>query len=312
MPVVDVRDLRKTYRLSRGRHVEALRGLSLAVEEGEVFGLLGQNGAGKSTLVRCLLSLCRPTGGQAFLFGQPASRPELRRRVGYLPEDHRFPDYHTAESALVFYANLVGLGGREATRRVEEVLRRVGLHDRRREKVRVFSKGMRQRLALAHAILHRPKLLFLDEPTDGVDPVGRKEIRDLLLALRAEGTTVFVNSHILSEVEEVCTRVLILHEGRKVREGTVADLTRQAREYDVAVAGDPARAMEVLGGKFRGLARADHGLVLMIDREEDVDRAVDLLRAAGIGLRALAPRRHSLEEIFLHAVAAPRAPGGVA
>lgn len=312
MPVVEVRNLSKTYRIAGGRHVEALRGLSLAVEEGEVFGLLGQNGAGKSTLVRCLLSLCRPTGGEAFLFGEPASRTDLRRRVGYLPEDHHFPEYHSAESALVFYANLLGIGGRAARVRVAEVLRLVGLADRARDKIRTFSKGMRQRLALAHAVLQRPKLLFLDEPTDGVDPVGRKEIKDLLLSLRAEGTTIFLNSHILSEVESVCTRVLILHEGRKVGEGTIADLTRESREYDVVVRGDTDRAMEVLGGKFRGLRRDDHGFVLMVDHDEDVDRAVDLLRGAGIGLRALAPRRDSLEEIFLRAVARNAPPGGAA
>ena len=312
MPVVEVRDLSKTYRIARGRHVEALRGLTLRVEEGEVFGLLGQNGAGKSTLVRCLLSLCRPTSGQAFLFGEPASRPDLRQRVGYLPEDHRFPDYHTARSALVFFANLLGLGGAAARKRVDEVLQLVGLSDRAKEKVRNFSKGMRQRLALAHAILHRPKLLFLDEPTDGVDPVGRIWVRDLVLSLRTEGTTVFLNSHILSEVERICSRVLILHEGRAVQEGTIAALTSEASQYDLAVAGDPGRAMEVLGGRFRGLTRTDQGVVLTVDREEDVDRAVDLLRGASIGVRSLLRRRHTLEEIFLHAVTEARPPGGAA
>ncbi len=312
MPVVEVRDLRKTYRIARGRPVEALRGLTLTVEEGEVFGLLGQNGAGKSTLVRCLLSLCHPTSGQAFLFGEPASRPELRQRVGYLPEDHRFPDYHTAESALVFFANLLGLGGRAARGRVAEVLQLVGLSDRARDKVRTYSKGMRQRLALAHAILHRPKLLFLDEPTDGVDPVWRKAIRDLVLSLKEQGTTIFLNSHILSEVEMICSRVLILHEGRALQGGSIADLTSEAREYDLAVSGDPGRAMEVLGGKFRGLARAEHGVALLVDRQEDVDRAVDLLRAAGLGVRSLVPRRRTLEEIFLHAVTEARPPGGAA
>jgi len=300
MPVVDVRHLTKSFCLGQGRRVEALRGLSLQVNEGEIFGLLGQNGAGKSTLVRCLLSLCRPSAGEAFLFGQPAHRPELRRSIGYLPEDHRFPEHHSAASGLLFFAHLSGLHGADARRRVAESLSLVGLSDWAGAKARELSKGLRPRLAFAQAILHRPKLLFLDEPTDGLDPLGRLTMREVLGNLRAQGTTVFLNSHILAEVEMTCDRVLILHQGRALREGTIEGLTREAREYALAVAGDPARAMEVLGGKFRGLSRADQAIHLLVDGDEDVDRAVDLLRAAGIGIRSL--RKKTLEEVYLAAI----------
>ena len=207
-------------RYGRGaKAVDALRGASLAVRDGEIFGLLGRNGAGKTTLVKILLDIVRPSAGGASLLGRPVRDPGARHEVGYLPEDHRFAEYQTAESALDFYAMLSGVPRSLRRRRVPELLAMVGLGKDARRKIRGFSKGMKQRLGLAQALLHEPRVLLLDEPTDGVDPVGRAEIRDVLLQLKNEKRTVFLNSHLLSEVERLCDRVAILERGQVVREG---------------------------------------------------------------------------------------------
>ena len=207
--------------------IHALKGVSLTVQRGEIFGLLGQNGAGKTTLIKILLGITKKTDGQA-LATRPAGRrrPRFASRVGYLPEDHRFPDYHTGASLLDFYGALLGVPAGVRRQRIPEVLETVGLKGRMHYKIRTYSKGMKQRVGIAQALLHEPDVIFLDEPTDGVDPVGRREIRDLMQALKAEGKTIFLNSHLLSEVEQICDRVAILDRGHLVREGDIATLTK--------------------------------------------------------------------------------------
>src|SRR5262245_40748154 len=231
MPVIETRALRKHY----GR-IEALRGVTLTVEPGEIFGLLGQNGAGKTTLIKVLLGIAWKTEGEAFVLGEPSGAVGVRQRVGYLPEDHRFPDYHSGWSLMNFYGKLMGLGPRLRRRRAAELLELVGLKDRMYSKVRTFSKGMKQRLGVAQAILHDPDVIFLDEPTDGVDPVGRREIRAIIKRLRNEGKTIFLNSHLLGEVELICDRVAIMQQGEIVRDGTVESLTRVTGLYVVGLA----------------------------------------------------------------------------
>ena len=190
--------------------IHALNGVSLTVQRGEIFGLLGQNGAGKTTLIKILLGITKKTDGQALLLDHPAGTASVRRRVGYLPEDHRFPDYHTGASLLNFYGALLGVPAGVRRKRIPEVLETVGLKGRMHYKIRTYSKGMKQRVGIAQALLHEPDVIFLDEPTDGVDPVGRREIRDLMQSLKEEGKTIFLNSHLLSEVEQICDRVAIL------------------------------------------------------------------------------------------------------
>jgi len=214
--VVETRNLSKQY----GR-IEALKGVTLTVRKGEIFGLLGQNGAGKTTMVKILLGITRATMGEASLLGEPVGTPRVRRHIGYLPEDHRFPDYHTGYSLLDFYGALLEVPAADRKRRIEENLDMVGLKNRMHYKVRTYSKGMKQRLGIAQALFHEPDVIFLDEPTDGVDPLGRKQIRDLLLSLKNEGRTIFLNSHLLGEVELICDRVIILHNGEILRQGAI-------------------------------------------------------------------------------------------
>src|SRR5947209_8089220 len=229
--VIETHDLWKTY----GR-IQALKGVSIRVEKGQIYGLLGQNGAGKTTLIKILLGIVRRTDGEAALFGEPAGTAAVRRRVGYLPEDHRFPEYHTGYSLMEFYGSLYGVPGNDRRRKIPETLELVGIAGRMNSKIRTYSKGMKQRLGIAQALLHDPELIMLDEPTDGVDPLGRREIRELMIRLKERGHTIFLNSHLLGEVELICDRVAILQQGLLIREGTIGELTRQKGRYEIALA----------------------------------------------------------------------------
>src|SRR5438128_9965134 len=236
MPIIETRNVAKDY----GR-IRALKGVSLRVERGEIYGLLGQNGAGKTTLIKILLGITRGWEGEARVLGQPTSNVEVRSRVGYLPEDHRFPDYHTAYSLLHFYGELLGVRRSERRRRIAAGREMVRLVGRMHYKIRTYSKGMKQRVGIAQALFHDPELIFLDEPTDGVDPIGRKAIRGLLERLREQGKTMFINSHLLSEVELLCDRVGILQRGEMIREGGVDELTRQRGLFVIGLA--PGQAL---------------------------------------------------------------------
>jgi ABC-2 type transport system ATP-binding protein len=295
-------DLCKTYgALRRSRRVEALRGISLAVRKGEIFGLLGPNGAGKTTLVKILLGICHGTGGEARLLGRRVGDPKARRAVGYLPENLRLPDFLDAVGTLEYLGRLSGMPGAERRRAIPAALEQVGLADRSKSKVRTYSKGMLQRLGLAQALLHRPRLVVLDEPTDGVDPIGRKEIRDILLKLREGGATVFLNSHLLSEVERICDRVAILDRGRILRVGGVEELTRQGHRYRIGVEGDPAAALAALG-ELPGAAAAGGAVEFDADTPAAMNVAIDRLRAAGVVLCEVRPLAASLEDVFIEVV----------
>jgi ABC-2 type transport system ATP-binding protein len=282
--------------------ITALQGVSLRVEKGEIFGLLGQNGAGKTTLLKVLLGIIAASDGHAELLGQPAGTAAVRRRVGYLPEDHRFPDYHTAASLLDFYGSLLDVPARQRRERIPRLLALVGLKGRMYYKLRTYSKGMRQRFGIAQALVNEPDLIFLDEPTDGVDPVGRREIRDLLESLQREGKTIFINSHLLGEVELICDRVAILNRGAVVREGDIASLTRQKGLFEVGLApGEqfPTEEVSKLGcsARFAG----DRWEVTLAEGQ-GIDPVVAVLHARGLHLRHLVEKRQSLEDLFIQTV----------
>ena len=303
---MDLEEVAKTY---RGR-VPALRGVSMRVRRGEVFGLLGPNGAGKSTLVKILMTVIRPSRCRGEMLGAEVGDKSALRRVGYLPEHHRFPEYLTARQVVDYFGALADVPRRERRRRGEELLELVGLGAWRDKKVRGFSKGMRQRLGIAQALINDPDLVLLDEPTDGVDPVGRRDIRGILVELRSRGKTVFLNSHLLSELEMVCDRVAILVQGRVWSQGTLEELTRESRRYEVVVRGEaPAWAGELEGAEVR----AENGssrLVLRGVEVEGVQPVIDRLRREGRMVVSVAPMRESLEELFMRAVTNP-ATGGV-
>jgi ABC-2 type transport system ATP-binding protein len=297
--VIATHDVVKHY----GR-IEALRGVSLCIEKGEIFGLLGQNGAGKTTLIKILLGITRMTTGSGELLGQPVGTASVRRKVGYLPEDHRFPDYHSGASLLDFYGALLEVPRRERRHRIPQVLEMVGLKGRMHYKVRTYSKGMKQRLGIAQALMHEPEVIFLDEPTDGVDPVGRKHIRDLMQSLKAEGKTIFLNSHLLGEVELICDRVAILDRGTVLRLGDIATLTKQKGLFAIRLApGQEFPSDDVLKLGFDVLRSGDYWEVGLHDGQT-IDPVVTLLHSRGLNLRHLVEKRQTLEDLFVATVEA--------
>jgi ABC-2 type transport system ATP-binding protein len=305
IPVV-VRDLAKTYREGWfSRHeVRALRGVSFHVERGEIFGLLGPNGAGKTTLIKILLGIVGRSRGDASLLGRTPGDLRGRRRVGYLPENLRIPRHQTGDTALVYFGGLSGMSAGEVRRRRDEILDLVGLTGWGHVGVRKYSKGMQQRLGLAQALLHDPELLILDEPTDGVDPVGRSEMRSLLVRLKQTGKTIFLNSHHLQEVELVCDRVAILQHGLVRRAGRVADLTLTPEtELSLTLSGDDGAIRRAVGEReVRRWTSGENGervVSLRVTDQADANELIDALRALGVSIAALSRHRQTLEEAFL-------------
>lgn len=301
-PIVHVRGLTKVYRGGRrAAATPALDGLDLSVTAGSVFGLLGPNGAGKTTLIKVLLGLVPRWKGEARMFGRDVGESAARSRVGYLPEAHRFPTYLTGRQVLLLYGMLSGKSAGWLRSKTDHWLKRLNILDAADTKVREYSKGMQQRLGLAQALIHEPELVFLDEPTDGVDPVGRAVIREIVEDLRASGTTVFINSHLLMEVEQICDRVVILSKGKLLREGTVSDLTPKTGLVSIEADPLPDDLEEVLAGVGTGFSRNERGFVISADNEA-LDEVVDRLRARGISIRTISPRRLTLEESFIESI----------
>ncbi|HLJ17432.1 MAG TPA: ABC transporter ATP-binding protein [Bryobacteraceae bacterium] len=300
---IEAERLTKIYRsrLSR-REIRAVDDVSLQVRRGATYGLLGPNGAGKTTFVKMLLSAVHPTSGGARVFGEDASRPEARRPIGYLPENHRFPTYFTGFGMLDFYAALSGLDQATRGKRIPEVFARVGLEEKFGDmRVGKYSKGMLQRLGLAQALIHAPTLLILDEPADGVDPVGRREIRDILTGLEQQGVTIFINSHQLVEVELFCDEVAILCKGKLALSGKVKDLTA-GKGYRLAAAQVPDALQQALCAQASLVAARDHGVEFQFPTRELANHAVDLLRSQKCEIESLIPTSSTLEEVFVKAV----------
>jgi ABC-2 type transport system ATP-binding protein len=300
---VDLIDVHKSY----GKNIRALEGVHVQVGRGEIFGLLGPNGAGKTTLVKIMMTAVRPTRALGTVLGRPLGHRGKLARMGYLPESHRFPPYLTGLQLLDFYAALAKVPRTTRRANAARLLERVGMREWAATPVEKYSKGMLQRLGIAQALMNDPELLVLDEPTDGLDPMGRRDVRQLLLELRKEGKTVFLNSHLLSELEMVCDRVSILSAGRVARQGTLSELTERTLEYRVAFQG---RA-EGLDEKLRALgAVLDGGEVKLPGGQlRKLNEALDLLRAQGLLIERVQPQRFSLEDVLMEALGHGAVPG---
>lgn len=299
--------LRKIYRSRfRGREIPAVSNLSLRVPQGIKYGLLGPNGAGKTTFVKMLLAAVHPTSGTAKLFGRDARDPEARRPVGYLPENHRFPTYFSGTGMLDFYAALSGVPVKERRRRVPEMLKLVGLEQWGDVRIKKYSKGMLQRLGLAQALMHRPRLLILDEPTDGVDPVGRRDIREILDGLTGTGVTVFINSHLLGEVESFCEHVAILHKGTLALEGKVSSLIA-GRGYTLKATQVPSAAVAEMRRLGTAIAATTDGLSVQVGSLEEANHLIDVIRAGGGLIESVSNSASSLEDVFIRTTGGEKA-----
>ncbi len=303
--VIEVAGLRKTFRSRLGKaRITALDGIDFAVQPGELFGLLGPNGAGKTTTVKILLGLTRATEGSARVCGLPVGDPESRRTVGYLPEGHRIPSYLTANQALAIFGRMSGMDSKTIQQRSGELLEKMRLSPWADIRTKKFSKGMTQRLGLACALVHAPDVLLLDEPTDGVDPVGRREIRDLLREEARGGTAILLNSHLLSEIELTCDRVAVLRGGRVAVQGTIEELTRQSAKYKMVASPVDDSLVASFRESGAGVERVNGHMLLSVDDLQHLNALVDKLRAGGGVLSELSPVRSTLEDVFVDLVRA--------
>jgi ABC-2 type transport system ATP-binding protein len=305
-PAIRIEQLTKDYRLGfwRSRPYRALDRLTLDIEQGEVFGFLGPNGAGKTTTLKLLMQLIYPTSGRAEILGRPVGDVGARQRIGYLPENPYFYDYLTAEELLNYFGQLFGYAGADRRKRVSALLDRVGIGAERRLQLRKFSKGMIQRVGIAQALLNDPDVIFLDEPMSGLDPLGRRDVRALILELRDQGRTVFFSSHILADAEAMCRRVAVVAGGRLAATGLLSDiLAFQVRGWELVVSDltpevlarlspSPRRATEISPGRY----------ALELSLDQSPDRILSDLSGAGARLISLNPMRDTLEDYFLQHV----------
>ncbi len=305
MTAIETQHLAKTYSLGfwRKRRKVALHPLNLSIEEGEIFGYLGPNGAGQTTTLRLLMGIIFPTGGTARILGHDMQDPRVKAQIGFLPEQPYFYDHLSASELLHYYAQLSGMPARERGRRVDAMLHRVGLAGTGSLQLRKFSKGMLQRVGIAQAILHDPKIVFLDEPMSGLDPIGRREVRDLIQGLKDAGKTVFFSTHILSDAEDLCDRVAVLNLGRLRGVGAIDELTAgTGGRVEIHWHGTAAVAViAALGGE----CRASGETVRAILPEDKLDAALDALRRAHARLLSVTPVRITLEDYFLQQLSAP-------
>lgn len=326
MHPIQTHDLTKTYAegLFRRRRQAALKGVTLEVRQGEIFGLLGGNGAGKTTFIKTLLGVVRRTSGEARLLGYPAGDRRGRHLVGYLPENLRVPRHLTGHTALEYYGSLSNLPLSVIRQRRGPLLEKVGLAERGQDPVRTYSKGMLQRLGLAQAMLHDPELFILDEPTDGLDPLARSQVRGFLIELKQQGKTIFLNSHILQEVELVCDRVAILDRGELKRVAHVAEITSgraaaggngnvaspaaEQLELHLDLTGQESAIREALGGlttsSWQPFSATEFRVVTRVPHQAAVDELIDRLRSTGTSIVSLSRRRVSLEDAYLEIITA--------
>lgn len=303
-PAIEVENLRKVY-----RNLVAVDDVSFVMYRGEAFGFLGPNGAGKSTVVKMLTGLVLPTSGTARLLGQPVSNLEMRRRIGYLPELPNFHRWLRAKEFLEFHGRLYGMRGMALDKRCREALALVGLEGREKQKLGTFSKGMMQRIGLAQAILNRPDLVLLDELVSGLDPVGQRDMRDLLRQLKAEGMSIFLNSHQLADVEALCDRVAIINEGRILKVGAPQLLFDESPVFEVRVHPVSNELLHRLGSVALAVRQDEDEpdrLYVEVQRDEQAADIAEIVHSCGARLYGLAPHDRSLEQLFLRTIDASR------
>ncbi|MGC9317275.1 MAG: ABC transporter ATP-binding protein [Armatimonadota bacterium] len=291
------------YYLGWGRRQVGVRDLSLTVEEGQIFGLVGPNGSGKTTTLKLLLGLIFPTSGDGEVLGEPLGSPRYKQRVGYLPEGPYFYEHLNAPELLRMYGSLFGMAGKQFDKRVQELLELVGMWERRNMRVMNYSRGMRQRVGVAQALINNPDLLFFDEPTAGLDPIGAKEIREVIMRLRDEGKTIFLCSHLLKEMEPLCDNIAILAQGQKVTQGSVTELLEgESRQYRVEVRHPDEELLAKLQERSDEIVWVDEICrALFSDRQAAMDAAA-MVEDDGGYLLDLGPDRRTLEEVFIEAV----------
>jgi len=307
--IVEIKNLTKDYEIGfwRKRKVRALDDLSLTINRGEIFGFLGANGAGKTTTLKLLMKLIFPTSGTARILDRDLGDVRMHERIGYLPENPYFYDYLTAREFLHYCAEIFGFPAAERKQRANALLARVKLDERRWDtQLRKFSKGMLQRVGLAQSLINDPDIVFLDEPMSGLDPIGRREVRDLIAALRQEGKTVFMCTHILSDIEVLCDRIAIMKSGKLSYVGHLDELRQKSGDetvFEVVVTGTDARSLEehlsVVGSKI-SIAETTNGLRVQVGNEKLIDAVIAALRKSGGQLVSVQPLRQSLEELFVN------------
>lgn len=297
--VIEVKELTKIY--SKGaKEVKALDNVSLAIPKGSVFGLLGPNGAGKTTMIKILLGIAHQTSGSAEMLGSTIENHHIRKNIGYLPENHKFPLFLTGEEVIKYSAELSGFNGKNMGSKIEELLEMVKMTKWRKTKIKKYSKGMMQRIGLAQAMITDPEIIFLDEPTDGVDPIGRKEIRDIMLKLKQQGKTIFLNSHLLSEVELITDRIAILNKGKLIREGNVEDLTTKGELIRIKINSDFEKIYSIPDFKFN--SPGNNLIEVQVDEKSKINEVIDILRKNEIGIESINPVKSSLEDLFINLI----------
>ena len=309
--VVQTEQLSKIFRVGFwGKRVTAVDGLNLEVRPGEVFGFLGPNGAGKTTTLKILMGLIYPTSGQAWLFGRDLGDPQTKARLGFLPESPYFYDYLTSREFLGFYGHLFGLWGAVLYKRIDELLELVGMTHAKDLQLRKFSKGMLQRVGVAQALINDPELVVLDEPMSGLDPIGRKEVRDLILRLKDSGKTVLFSSHILHDAEVLCDRVAMILKGRLVACGRVTDLLDQGASHQVELVVDrlTPEGLDHLRPLTDKVVMQGDLMLVVLKSQQQVGGALEIIRAAKARLVSLTPQKGSLEDLFIREVEGHRSP----
>lgn len=299
MSIINVESLTKVYNPGSSKGgIKALDEVSLEITPGEIYGLLGPNGAGKTTLFKVLLGITSITSGQASLSGLPPSNPKSRFKIGYLPENHRFPEYLTGSGLIYNSGYLSGLNKSQINQTAGQLLKLVGMEKWHDTKLRKYSKGMMQRIGLASALVNDPEIIFLDEPTDGVDPVGKAEIKQLMKEISSRGKTIILNSHMLSEVEKVAGRVAILKLGKIVRVGSVDDLTSKKLQYDIKAAFGE-QSFEIPKDVGRVLSQTHNNLLVELNNDEGINNIIDQIRIMKISIKSVQPVKISLEQSFM-------------
>ena len=282
--------------------ITALNKFTFEVNKGEIFGLLGPNGAGKTTLVKVLLGILFPNDGEAQIFEKDINDESIKSKIGYLPENHKFPNYLNGEQVLRYFGKLSGMSDIDAKKKSEEYLKLVDMEKWKKTKIKKYSKGMMQRLGMAQALINDPELIFLDEPTDGVDPIGRKEIRDILINLRSLGKTVFLNSHLLSEIELICDRVAILNKGVLIKEGSIEEMTTSEDNYKFITTEMNEEVVNALLTKYKAVLQNKHEFQYRSDDLKGVNGVIDFLRSKKVLIQDVTKDKNTLESMFINLI----------